>query len=75
MRRFYFRPDIFADDALEAVREIHRLCEVAIKADNNTVGPNIKLLVKEDAATEAWVTGQITEEEMTIQQSCNPDLV
>jgi hypothetical protein len=74
-KRFYFRPDVFADDAVEAVKEIRRLCDVALTADNGQHGANVSLLVKENAAGEEWVIGKISDEEMLRRSTFNPDFV
>lgn len=74
-KRFYFRPDVFADSPREAVEEIRRLCAIAVLADEGDTGPNISLLVKENASGEAWVIGEISDEERDRRHSFNPDFV
>lgn len=74
-RRFYFRPDVFADNPREAVETIQRLCGIALASDIGETGPNISEIVKENDAGEAWVIGEIDDSELERRHSFNPDYV
>lgn len=77
-KRFYIRPDFFANTRLDAAKELHRqLGHVIEWAEQGNAQGNYYLgeLFGEDAATEEWLNQKISDDERTLRHSFNPDFV